>query len=578
MRIRNAKTTRPVEICQPETRVERPTGLSGPMGNPLFRLLWIATLISNTGSWLHQVADGWLMTTLSKDPFLVSMVQVLATLPMFLLALPAGTLSDLFDRRRYLLFTQSWMLVASATMGFLTWQGWMTPTVLLVATFLMSVGVALNSPGWHAVTPEVVPREQLPSAVILNGMAINCAQALGPALGGAVVLYYGPAIAFYLNSLSFLSVIVVLSIWKRQPQQVTSREGFFSAIRRGVQHVVHSPWLRPVLFRAALFLLCASSMWALMPILCREAYGFGPTHYGGLLALFGLGAVVGALKVLPLMREHWELDRIVTSFWVLLGLSLLGLSQGQTMSHAGICLFVAGISWLCVLSNCHFVVQSSAPSWVQGRAMSVYLLFFFGAATSGSAIWGLLARQYGLREAMFLSGAALLVTSLSRFIAPLTSGHAHNLDPSHAWEDPDVALEVPLAHGPVMVTVEYEIDQADAVDFRRALEKLRAFRYQNGVLQWNYYVDIADPRRYREVYFEESWGAHLRQHERVTSHERDVASEVYAFHRGEGMPRVFHHAVCNQNFPAQTLDVSEHEPTDDQGVPLWFITELAPGR
>ena len=222
--------------------------------NPVFRALWVATFISSIGSWMHQVADGWLMATLSPDPFLVSLIQVLTTLPMFMLALPAGTLADLVDRRRYLLFTQAWMLVASGTMGFLTLNDWMTPPLLLVATFIMSVGVALNSPGWHSVTPEIVGRQDLHGAVTLNGMAINCARALGPALAGAVLLYFGPAVAFFLNSLSFLAVIAVLLRWSRDPQSdVAPRERFVHAMKGGVRHVRHSPWLKTVLVRAPLF-------------------------------------------------------------------------------------------------------------------------------------------------------------------------------------------------------------------------------------------------------------------------------------------------------------------------------------
>jgi MFS family permease len=549
--------------------------------NPVFRALWIATFISSIGSWMHQVADGWLMATLSPDPFLVSLIQVLTTLPMFMLALPAGTLADLVDRRLYLLFTQSWMLVASAIMGFLTWKGWMTPPLLLVATFFMSVGVALNSPGWHSVTPEIVGRKDLHAAVTLNGMAINCARALGPALAGAVLLYFGPAVAFYFNSMSFVVVIAVLLRWKRDSKSDDApRERFVHAMKGGLRHVRNSPWLRTILVRAPLFLVCSSCLWALIPILCKRVYGFGPPQYGFLLAIFGLGAVVGAIQVLPRLRRRLELDQIVTLFWLVFGCCIGGLGYGTNFAQAAVCLFLAGVSWLCVLSNFHYVVQSSAPPWVQGRAMSIYLLFFFGAASSGSAWWGFLAKWQGLREAFILAGGLLLLTSLSRFLAPLSSAHEHNLEPSGAWEPPDINTAVPLEHGPIMVTVEYEVDEKDAPAFREALEKLRIFRYQNGVVQWGFFVDMAEPRQYREVYFEESWGAHLRHHERVTSFETEVAKNVYSFHRGEGMPKVFHYAACNSAFPFQSGEESETRPrprryeTDSRGVPLWFIDEL----
>lgn len=554
-----------------------PSGPWDALKNKMFRALWFATFISNMGSWMHQVADGWLMATLSPDPFLVSLIQVLTTLPLFVLALPAGTLADLVDRRRYLLFTQSWMLLASGSMALFTWQEWMTPELLLLTTFVMALGVALNSPGWHAVTPEVVSREELPGAVALNGMALNCARALGPALAGVVLLYFGAAAAFLLNSLSFVAVLWVLLKWDRKREKGgTPRESFFPAMRVGVRHVRHSPWLRTVLVRAPLFLLSTSSLWALLPVLCKRVYGFGPRQYGLTLALFGFGAVVGAIKLLPPLRARFKIDQIVTTFWFVFALCLAGLGWAQNLPQVALFMFLAGASWLCVLANFHFVVQSSAPPWVQGRAMSIYLLCFFGAATTGSACWGYVAKVFGPREAFLTAGLTLAVCTLSRLIAPLNSAQNRNLEPSGAWPDPEVAHDLPLNHGPIMVVVEYEIDLHDAPAFREALEKLRVFRYQDGVMQWGFFVDVADPRKYREVYFEESWGAHLRHHERVTEFETEVASKVYEFHRGEGMPPVYHYAICNQGFPTEIVpaggraQLSRYE-TDSRGIPLWFL-------
>lgn len=551
-----------------------------PLKNPLFRSLWIATFVSNLGSWMHQVADGWLMSTLSPDPFLVSLIQVLTTLPLFVLALPAGTLADLVDRRRYLLFTQSWMLLASGLMALFTWFDWMTPELLLLCTFVMALGVALNSPGWHSVTPEIVSREELPGAVALNGMALNCARALGPALAGLILLYFGPAVAFLLNSFSFLAVLSVLIRWKRERRVDSApREGFVPAMRVGVRHVRHSPWLRTVLVRAPLFLLSTSALWALLPVLCHRVYHYGPKEYGIVLAVFGFGAVLGAVKVLPPLRAKLGIDQVVTPFWLLFALCLAGLGQSGNLSFVLLCMLVAGISWLCVLSNFHFVVQSSAPPWVQGRAMSIYLLLFFGAATVGSATWGYVAKIFGPRNAFLAAGCTLALAALSRLIAPLNSAQNRNLTPSGAWPDPEVASEIPLEHGPIMVVVEYLIDLEDAPAFRQALERLRVFRYQNGVLQWGFFLDIGDPRQYREVYFEESWGAHLRHHGRVTAFETEVASEVYAFHRGEGMPPVYHYAVCNQEFPQQGMSGLLKTPprrydTDSRGIPLWFLDDF----
>lgn len=546
------------------------------MENRLFRALWTASLVSSLGTWIQQIANGWLMTSLTSQPLLVSMVEVCNALPMFLLALPAGALADVFDRRRYLLATQGWMMLAALAMGILTLTDQITPGRLLLGTFVMGLGVAMNSPGWHAVTPEIVSRKHLPGAVALNGLSINGAKAVGPALGGLILLWFGPAAAFFLNAVSFLGVMSVLLVWKRRNLPVNvPPERFSSALRVGVRHVRYSSRLRAALSRSTTFLLSSTALWALLPLLCREIYDLGPQGYGIMIACFGVGAVTGTMLLLPWAKQRYSVNAIVTGGWLMFAVTLLGLASLDGGPAAGMAMFIGGASWLSIMAQLHLVVQSSAPRWVQARAMSVYLLCFFGAAGIGSAIWGVVAQQYGVREALAVASACLVVTSLSGLWAPLKSGESFNLEPSRAWPPPDVAIGPPPDHGPVLVTVEYLIDPKDAPEFRRAAETLRAFRYQNGALQWGIFVDIADPTKYREVYLEEDWGSHLRQHERVTAYETEVASGVYAFHRGDGMPPVIHYAYCGHGFPSGSeRPVPRVYPTTSRGVPLWFVDDL----
>jgi MFS family permease len=555
-------------------------GLSGrpwePFRNRLFRALWTASLVSSLGTWMQQIANGWLMTTLAPKPLLVSLVEVANALPMFLLALPAGALADVVDRRRYLLATQCWMMLTAAIMGGLTLTGHITPSRLLIGTFVMSLGVAMNSPGWHSVTPEVVTREDLPGAVALNGLSINGAKAVGPAVAGLVLLWFGPAVAFFLNAVSFLAVISVLLVWRRRNLPVNiPPERFFSALRVGMRHVRHSAKLRTVLGRSTTFLLSSTALWALLPLLCSKDYGLGPQGYGIMVACFGFGAVSGTVVLLPRLKARFSVNGIVTGAWLVFALALMGLAKLQGDYGAALSMLVGGASWLSIMAQLHLVVQSSAPRWVQARAMSIYLLFFFGAACVGSALWGLVAERLGVRMALELASISLFVSSLSGFWAPLRSGESVNLEPSHAWPKPDVAVGPPADHGPVLVTVEYQIDPKDATAFRAAAENLRAFRYQNGAMQWGIFVDIEDPTKYREVYLEEDWGAHLRQHERVTAYETEVARHVYAFHRGPEMPPVFHFAYCDRSFPSgNERPIPREYRTTSRGVPLWFVDDL----
>jgi MFS family permease len=553
-----------------------PSRATDPFQNRLFRALWTASLVSSLGTWIQQIANGWLMTSLAPQPLMVSLVEVCNALPMFLLALPAGALADLVDRRRYLLATQTSMMVVAVLMGVLTWTDQITPGLLLAGTFAMSLGVAMNSPGWHSVTPEIVSREHLAGAIALNGLAINGAKAVGPALGGLILLWLGPAAAFFLNAVSFSAVLAVLLVWKRRlPPDNSPPERFASALRVGLRHVRHSQRLKAAIRRSTSFLLSSTALWALLPLLCRQSYNLGPQGYGAMIACFGLGAVTGTVVILPRLKHRYSINTIVTGGWLVFALALLGLARLDPGWQTALSMFVGGACWLCIMAQLHLCVQSSAPRWVQARAMSIYLLYFFGAACVGSALWGLVATHFGVREALAGAAVALLLTSLSGLWAPLSSGVAINLEPSRAWPQPDVAIEPPAEHGPVLVTVEYQIEPRDASAFRQAAQALQAFRLQNGAMRWGLFVDIADPTRYREVYLEEDWGSHLRQHERVSTYETEVASKVYAFHRDPEMPPVTHYAHCGNGFPSgKERPVPRVYRTTAQGVPLWFIDDL----
>jgi MFS family permease len=540
-------------------------------------MLWFATWISNVGTGMQDVANGWLMTTLAPEPLMVSLIQTATSLPMFVLALPAGALADVVDRRIYLLCTQCWMMLGAATMGLLTITGHMTAWRLVLSTFVMSLGSAMNSPGWHAVTPEIVSRQQLPAAVSLNGLAINVARAMGPAVGVSVLVWLGPGQAFLLNAATFLAVLYTLWRWKRQPQlQNLPSERFFSSMRLGVQFVRHSPAMRSVLVRSSLFMFGNSALWALMPLLSRQSYGMGPRGYGLLMTLFGFGAVSGAVRVLPWLRARLSANSIVGWTGLVYGLAMFGLSQAHHPWLEATLMFVSGTAWICIMSSFHLAAQSIPPAWVRGRAMSVYILCLFGTQGLGATLWGLLAGSIGLRSCLLGGALVMLITSLIGWLIQLQTGERLHLQPSGHWGEPEVAFDVPLQHGPIMVEVTYDIDPVDGPAFRKAIEVLRRLRLQNGVLRWGLFVDLARPRHYREVYLEETWSAHLRQHQRVTTDEAELARKVYAFHKGLTSPEVSHHAYCDAHWPTPEFGMRpggfSFECTPE-GVPLWFLDE-----
>lgn len=511
-----------------------------PLRQPLFRALWIASVASNVGTWMHDVGAAWLMTSLAPSPLMVALVQTATSLPMFLLALPAGALADIVDRRRLLLFTQTWMMTVALGLGVLTLVGATTPWTLLAFTFLLALGTALNAPAWQAIIPELVPRAELPAAVALSSMGINISRAIGPALGGFVVAATGPAMVFLLNAASFVGIVIVLARWQRaSPEGTLPSERFFGAMRAGMRYARHALALRAVLARTAAFVLSGSALWALLPVVARSELGRGPTGYGVLLACIGVGAVAGA-AILPHFRRQLSVDWLCAGATVLFAVATLALAEVRHFGFLCVVLLVGGAAWLTLLSSFNTAAQTAVPSWVRARALAVYMLVFFGGMTVGSTLWGTIATRLGIRTALIAAAGGLIVGLLAMRRYRLAVSEGLNLAPSLHWPSPTVVTEPELDQGPVLVMVEYRIDPAQTRDFLHAMRSLRLLRRRDGALSWGLYSDTAEPGRYVEQFIVQSWVEHLRQHQRMTHADRAIEDQARAFHIGDDPPRVSH--------------------------------------
>ncbi len=512
-----------------------------PLRKPLFRAMWLAAVVSNVGTWMQNVGAAWLMTSLTTSPTLVALVQTATTLPIFFLALPAGAVGDIVDRRLLLVITQGWMLVSAALLGLLTLAGRTTPTVLLLLTFSLGLGGALTNPTWQAIQPELVPREELSAAVSLGSVGFNLARAIGPALGGLVVSALGPGAVFLLNAVSFFATIVVVYRWRRPPNESPlPPEHLFEGIRGGVRYVTNEEGLRAVMGRTVAFIFFASALWALLPVVARTRLGLGASGYGLLLGLLGGGAIVGAALV-PTARRAVSRDFLVVGATTVFGLTTLVLSVSRTLPLIGVALLAGGAAWLAILSNLNTVVQSLSPTWVRARALAVYLLFFQGGLAVGSAVWGFVAGQVGIVTALQLAGLGLFLGVAVRARWRLPSRDDLDLTPSLHWPEPAVVVEPEPTEGPVLVTVEYRVDSSDVPAFLDAMEDLGHVRRRNGAYRWGVFRDAADDRRFLETYVVESWVGHLREHERVSVADREIQDRAQAFHVGDDPPVVSHY-------------------------------------
>jgi MFS family permease len=375
-----------------------------PLKEPLFRSLWIAAVISYTGTWMQNVGAGWLMTQLTMSPLMVSLVTAATTLPVFLVILPAGALADLVDRRRFLLITQSWMVVAATLLGILTLEHFVTPWMILLFTFILGLGAVMNDPAWQAITPEIVRPENHAPAVALNSVGFNVARAIGPALGGLVIAAAGSGTAFLLNAASFFGVIFFLYQWKRPHVEQIATGRVRDAMLAGLKYVRNTPSVRSILIRTGAFSLAASSLPALLPILARP---HGATGYGLVLGFFGLGALAGA-AVLPRVRIRFSVDALV-AFDILLFAAMIALAgRVQTFSWLCLVLFASGTAWIGILACLNIAAQTMCPPFLRARALSIYLLVLQGGMALGSTAWGALATRIGVPNALLYSAIALV--------------------------------------------------------------------------------------------------------------------------------------------------------------------------
>ncbi len=505
-----------------------------------FTVIWTATVVSNIGTWMYNAASGWLMMSLNANPLVVSLVQVANSLPIFLFALPAGALADLVDKRRLLIVLETATTLVSALFAAMVGLGSVTPLTLLLFMFAIGVGGALTTPGWQAIVPLLVPRQDLTPAIAANSVGVNISRALGPALAGLMIGLLGIAAPFWLNAGSNVAVIAAL-LWWRPPAAPVNHlppEPFGIAMRAGLRYVRHSARCRAAITRAAGFFAFASAYWALLPLIARQQIAGGPQLYGILLGAIGLGAVAGAVLL------RWL--KLKTGGDAIVKLATLGTAAATALfgaAHTAIlgllASLLAGASWIAALASLNAAVQIALPDWVRGRGLALYVTVFFGVMALGSMLWGEVASIAGLPTAHFLAaaGAVLSVPPLARWT--LQSGPGLDLTPSMHWPAPLTEHHIEHDRGPVLVTVSYRLAKgADREQLIAALQRLAPERRRDGAYEWGVFEDAAKSGEFLEIFLVESWAEHLRQHGRVTHADRVLEERVRALL--EGAPKITH--------------------------------------
>ena len=517
---------------------DRPDSITAPLRHSIFRRIWLASLLSNLGILIQGVGAAWAMTQMTAEADKVALVQTALMLPVMLIAMPAGAIADMHDRRIVALVSLAIALTGATTLTVLAWFNLVTPNILLALCFVVGSGMALFGPAWQSSVSEQVPSETLPAAVALNGISYNIARSFGPAIGGIVVASAGAVAAFAANAVLYLPLLVVLFLWNRvsEPSRLP-RERLNRAIVSGVRYITNSPSIRIVLTRTMVTGIIGGSVSALMPLVARDLLHGGAQTYGIMLGAFGMGAVIGALNISEI-RSRLSGEAAVRTCALLMGaaIALVAVSKQPVLTAAA--LVVAGAVWMLAIALFNIGVQLSAPRWVAGRSLAAFQASIAGGIAIGSWCWGRITDLGGVEMALLISAGLMLLSPLLGIWLRMPPVGARNEDATDTLADPEVRLQLTGRSGPLVVEIEYRVAQDNARAFHNVMQDVQLSRQRNGAYGWSIARDIADPELWTERYHCPTWLDFLRQRNRATQIERELHQKAADFHIGAEPIRV----------------------------------------
>lgn len=515
-----------------------------PLLHPAFRMLWGVWLTANLCMWMNDVAAAWMMTSLTREPVWVALVQTASTLPVFLLGLPSGALADIVDRRRYFILTQFWVAAVAVAMSIVVLFDTMSPGLLLAMTFANGIGLAMRWPVFAAIVPELVPRAHLPAALGLNGIAMNASRIAGPLIAGAIIASIGTVYVFLLNAVLSVAAGCVIMRWRREhvPDPL-GRERLRSAMRVGLSFVRQSARVKAVLARIAVFFFHSTALLALLPLVARgldKGANGGAATFTLLLACMGGGAI-GAVLLLPRVRKLVTRDTLVWYGALLQAVTTLTVALSGNLALSMAAMILSGMAWITTANSLSVSIQMALPDWVRARAMAIYQMALMGASALGAAAWGNLASQSSVRTSLLVAAAS---GALSMFVVlrlVQDRGEVEDLTPATPSSAPVAAIAP--AKGRIVISVIYRIDPARAADFIELMQESRRSRLALGALSWELLQDVNEPGLYIEQIIDESWTEHLRRFYRITEADVALRERRLEFHIGDGPPEVKRHVV-----------------------------------
>jgi MFS family permease len=538
------------------------SGLS-PFKSSIYRILWIAALFSYVGAAMYDVGASWLMTSLAPNPLFVSLVTTATTLPIFLFALPSGILSDIFDRRSILLITCAYMFTMSTILGILTLIGLTTPTILLILTFALGAGTTMIRTPIIPTMSGLVPRSELPAALTLSAVASNIGRVVGPTVGGFIVAAIAPWAVFFLNSASFIGMIIVLSRLptksnvqrqhnqhQQQHQQHQKQqsslppENLVRAVRVQMRYVRYSQAAHVLIIRAGLFTLCSSALLSLLPLLAKRELGLDSTGFGLLLGSFGMGAIVGGIVILPRLRPKASVESLITGSIALLAIVTFTMGYVQDLGILCIAMALGGAAYITIISKFYTIGIKSAPKWIGARVLAIYLLILNGGSVVGSVIWGTVANVFGIPITLLVASLALAATIIAKKRYSSTLLDDLDFTPaSDHWSLPSQSSVDPLQNeNQALITIEYnKIDLKLSDEFEQSIRELGRLLRSEGMAYWELFQDPSDMSHYIEIRIADTWTDHIRQHKYVTKNVQVMENKIRELIKDCPQPIISHY-------------------------------------
>jgi MFS family permease len=531
------------------------SGLS-PFKSSMYRTLWIAALFSYVGAAMYDTGASWLMTSLAPNPLFVSLVTTATTLPIFLFALPSGILSDIFDRRSILLITCAYMFTISTVLGLLTLIGLTTPTILLIFTFVLGAGTTMIRTPIIPTLSGLVPRSELPAALTLSALASNIGRVVGPTIGGFIVAAIAPWAVFFLNSASFIGMIIVLSRLPRksnaqqhnqdqyQQQSSLPPENIIRAILVQMRYIRYSQAAHVLIVRAGLFTLCSSALLSLLPLLAKSELGLDSTGFGLLLGSFGMGAIVCGIVILPRLQPKASVESLITGSIALLAIVTFTMGYAQDFGILCIAMALGGAAYITILSKFYIIGIKSAPKWIGARVLAVYLLILNGGLVVGSVIWGTVANIFGIPITLVVASLALAATIIAkkRYSSTLLDDLDFTPASDHWSLPPQASVDPSQNENQALITIEYnKIHPKLSDEFEQRVHELGRLLKSEGMAYWELFQDPADIGHYIEIRLADTWTDHIRQHEYITKNVQVMENRIRALIKDCPQPIISHY-------------------------------------